>query len=126
MPGGDRTGPAGQGPRSGRGAGYCSGFDMPGFAQAGPGYGGAGWAGGRGGRGRRNRFYATGVTGRRCGAWDWHGQYYGRPYPAESFTASREQELNDLKVKAKYFQDALGNIQKRIQDLERSVSDGSA
>jgi hypothetical protein len=32
MPGGDRTGPAGLGPMTGRGAGYCAGFDVPGYA----------------------------------------------------------------------------------------------
>jgi len=26
MPSGDRTGPAGQGPRTGRGLGYCNGY----------------------------------------------------------------------------------------------------
>ncbi len=31
MPAGDRTGPMGQGPRSGRGKGLCSGNDTPGF-----------------------------------------------------------------------------------------------
>ncbi|AAB91281.1 DUF5320 domain-containing protein [Archaeoglobus fulgidus] len=31
MPGGDRTGPWGQGPRTGRRAGFCSGYRMPGF-----------------------------------------------------------------------------------------------
>ncbi|MBN1289268.1 MAG: DUF5320 domain-containing protein [Actinobacteria bacterium] len=31
MPGGDRTGPSGMGPLTGRGAGYCSGSDTPGF-----------------------------------------------------------------------------------------------
>lgn len=31
MPAGDRTGPAGQGPRSGRGKGFCSGNSTPGF-----------------------------------------------------------------------------------------------
>ncbi|RLI76297.1 hypothetical protein DRP04_12770 [Archaeoglobales archaeon] len=31
MPGGDRTGPWGMGPRTGRGAGFCSGYGMPGF-----------------------------------------------------------------------------------------------
>ena len=32
MPRGDGTGPAGRGPRTGRSAGYCAGFDMPGYA----------------------------------------------------------------------------------------------
>lgn len=31
MPRGDRTGPTGQGPLTGRGAGYCAGFRLPGF-----------------------------------------------------------------------------------------------
>ncbi len=31
MPWGDRTGPWGFGPRTGRAAGFCSGFGMPGF-----------------------------------------------------------------------------------------------
>ena len=35
MPGGDRTGPMGQGPMTGRGAGYCAGFGMPGYAKDG-------------------------------------------------------------------------------------------
>jgi len=30
MPFGDRTGPEGKGPRTGRRAGYCSGYKMPG------------------------------------------------------------------------------------------------
>jgi len=32
MPRGDRTGPAGQGPMTGRGAGLCGGYATPGFA----------------------------------------------------------------------------------------------
>jgi hypothetical protein len=31
MPGGDRTGPMGTGPMTGRGMGYCAGFPVPGF-----------------------------------------------------------------------------------------------
>lgn len=55
MPGGDRTGPNGQGPMTGRGWGFCGGASEPGA-----GYGGwgrrmrAGW-GGRGGRNRGQR-----------------------------------------------------------------------
>ncbi|MBN2461150.1 MAG: DUF5320 domain-containing protein [Candidatus Cloacimonetes bacterium] len=32
MPRGDRTGPDGFGPMTGRGAGYCAGYDRPGYA----------------------------------------------------------------------------------------------
>jgi len=31
MPGGDRTGPAGMGPMTGRAAGFCAGYPMPGY-----------------------------------------------------------------------------------------------
>ena len=63
MPAGDRTGPRGEGPRTGRGLGYCSGYQSPGYTKGVPrgggGFGrgrgfGAGAGGGRGfGRGYR-------------------------------------------------------------------------
>jgi len=80
MPGGDRTGPMGEGARTGRGMGYCGpgsaaevpaervdvgrGFG-PGFGRGGGGRGGGGRGrGGRGGgRGWRNLFHLTGLTG---------------------------------------------------------------
>ena len=37
MPRGDGTGPLGAGPLTGRGAGYCAGFGLPGFLNAFPG-----------------------------------------------------------------------------------------
>jgi hypothetical protein len=46
MPRGDGTGPAGQGPMTGRGMGYCAGFNAPGFMNPGFGRGfgrGFGW-----------------------------------------------------------------------------------
>jgi hypothetical protein len=33
MPLGDRTGPMGQGPRTGRALGFCSGYDSPGYTK---------------------------------------------------------------------------------------------
>lgn len=55
MPRGDRTGPAGMGPMTGRGFGFCAGYTAPGYASAsGPGRGmawGCGGARGRGGYG---------------------------------------------------------------------------
>ena len=50
MPRGDRTGPQGMGPMTGRAAGYCAGYDAPGYADPrfgraygmGRGYGGGG------------------------------------------------------------------------------------
>ena len=54
MPWGDRTGPSGMGPMTGRAAGYCAGYAMPGYATMMHGWGGG--FGRRGGWGRRNRF----------------------------------------------------------------------
>jgi hypothetical protein len=54
MPRGDRTGPAGMGPMTGRAAGYCSGYSTPGYMNAyggriapGASFWGAGGSGGR-------------------------------------------------------------------------------
>jgi hypothetical protein len=99
MPGGDRTGPMGAGPRTGRGMGYCSGYDRPGFANQAPGL--RGWfVFGRGGAGRgwRHRFYATGIPGRVI------------PTP--------EQETADLNAQADLLKVQLDAIQKRIEELK--------
>lgn len=60
MPRGNGTGPMGMGPMTGRRAGYCSGFAVPGYANPDRFAGGLGY-----GRGFRRRFCATGVP--RCG-----------------------------------------------------------
>jgi hypothetical protein len=56
MPWGDRTGPWGLGPMTGRAMGYCAGYPVPGFMNPGPWFGsGRGFGFGRGlgfGRGR--------------------------------------------------------------------------
>jgi hypothetical protein len=61
MPGGDRTGPLGLGPRTGRGLGYCSGYAYPGYLN--PVYPYAGYGRGRGWGGRgwgRAGFFPSG------------------------------------------------------------------
>jgi len=50
MPFGDGSGPVGMGPMSGRAAGFCAGYNQPGYSNCFIGRGGQGW--GRGGRGR--------------------------------------------------------------------------
>jgi hypothetical protein len=119
MPRGDRSGPMGMGPRTGRGAGYCSGSGMPGFAN--PGYGrgfgggigfrGAGFSGG--GRGRRNRFYATG----RPGWMDFGG------YPVAYQGAGPDVEKQALKNQAEALQSELDLIKKRLGDIEAGTVD---
>lgn len=66
MPFGDRTGPSGQGPMTGRGLGYCAGYDRPGYMHPAPGRGYFGWGRGLGrgrGFGRGRGWYNWGRTG---------------------------------------------------------------
>ncbi len=99
MPGRDRTGPQGAGPRTGRGMGYCSGYDQPGAINSPAVLRGGGLGFGRRGAGRgwRHRFYATGIPG-------W-------------VTPTPEQEAADLKAQADLLKTQLDAIQKRIEEL---------
>ena len=121
MPAGDRTGPMGLGPMTGRAAGYCAGYSVPGYANPIPGRGY--WGFGRGafgrGRGYRHWYYATGLPG-----WARFGGYAAYPYtPTAPYfpQAAPEQELDILKRQAEYFQDALENINKRITEMEKET-----
>lgn len=113
MPRGDGTGPMGMGPMTGRGAGYCAGTGMPGYANPIPrrGFGmgfGRGWGFGGGGRGWRNMYYATGVPGRlRFGG-------YVSPYQKPDL----EMEKQSLRGQAEALQSELDFIKKRLSELE--------
>jgi len=119
MPGGDGTGPMGAGPMTGRGAGYCAGFAVPGFVNLG--FGGGFFGRGRcGGRGWRNMFYATGLPG-----WARVGMGMGAaamPTASASYGAAGQQDLDVLKQQAQQMADALENIRRRISELESGVS----
>lgn len=123
MPGGDRTGPAGMGPMTGRAAGYCAGYQGPGYMNPFGRLGFRGWGRGRGGgRGWRNWFYATGLTGWQRAGRGWPAFGWG-PAPAVSATpydssAGAEQQLGALKAQAEYLEEALNNIRRRIGELE--------
>ncbi|MGD9612987.1 MAG: DUF5320 domain-containing protein [Kiritimatiellia bacterium] len=99
MPRGDRTGPMGAGPMTGRAAGFCAGSAAPGFAGFGGGFGrGFGRGCGRGfGRG--------------------FGRGWGGPV-AGAGTPTGPQELAVLKQQAQQLQTDMELIQGRIQELE--------
>lgn len=122
MPRGDGTGPAGMGPMTGRAAGYCAGYDVPGYANpvggghgCGRGFGrGRGWFGG--GRGWRHRFYATGRPGWARPGWapPWERM---APPASPMAQSTEEQELEALREQAVYFSQALEEINQRIDEL---------
>jgi hypothetical protein len=112
MPGGDRTGPWGYGPRTGRAAGYCSGFDVPGYANR-TAWTGAGRGLGRGrgfgrGRGWRNRYFAAGLPG------------WAPAVPPQA--PDPEQELTALERQAKALSGELERINKRLDELRKKES----
>ncbi len=120
MPGGDRTGPLGMGPMTGRAAGYCAGYSVPGFANPVPGRG-FGRRGGRGGgRGYRNWYYATGLAGWQRAAGAYPGYVPGGMDAAPPvYTAENQVEM--LKNQAEYFRGALEDINRRIEELEKEA-----
>jgi hypothetical protein len=115
MPRGDGTGPTGMGAMTGRAAGYCAGYGMPGFANSvyGRGFGagfGRGFFGG-GGRGWRNRFYATGLPG-------W-ARFAGHPgFQAPAVKPDPEMEKQALKAQADALEAELEMIKQRLGALE--------
>jgi len=116
MPRGDRTGPAGMGPMTGRAAGYCAGYDVPGYMNPVPGRGfglgfGRGW--GRGWR-WRHWFYATGLPG-----WARFGYAPAWGAPPVYAAPTPEQELDALKQQAEWLKGQLDAITKRMAELEK-------
>ena len=107
MPRGDGSGPRGMGPMTGRAAGYCAGYNRPGFASLGCGFGARGGFGPGGGRGMG--FGARGMGyGRGYGVWN-------RP------SAEQEQEL--LKSQLAELEGLSAELKQRLADLEERKSE---
>jgi len=110
MPGGDRTGPAGMGPMTGRRAGYCVGNAGPGTMNLGL---GRGYGGGFG------RGLGLGFRGGRRGGWATPYNRYGAPFA--SFTGAAtppQQELASLQADVAFLRSSLESVTKRIAELE--------
>lgn len=111
MPGGDRTGPRGMGPMTGRGFGWCRGAweggspgshhgPTPGF-----GYGRS--------RGWRHCNYATGLPG-------WARGGRGRFWPMGYSQWSPQDELDYLKEYTQGLEEALNATRSRMAEIERT------
>lgn len=112
MPGGDRTGPLGMGPLTGRGAGYCRGAESPGFvSRRGGGFGRGGY-----GRGWRRRYFATGTAGR---AWN---RQEAAPTAVREDKAVHDasEERRSLEQHAEVLRRELEEVNQRLDELKSS------
>jgi hypothetical protein len=108
MPGGDGTGPMGQGPMTGRAAGLCAGYPHPGYAA--PGFG-RGYG--------RGRILGFGRGFWRRGSRFWIRDYIGTPYNQLSTNDEKtylEQMVNNLKDELKAVKDRLQEISKEKKE----------
>lgn len=107
---------------TGRAAGFCAGYGVPGYANSMPGrgfvagFGGGFGFGGRGagrggGRGWRNQFHATGMPGwMRFGA-------FNAPFRAPD----ADSEKQALRQQADALQAELEAIRKRLDEIEKAA-----
>ena len=128
MPGGDRTGPLGGGPMTGRAGGYCAGYSVPGFSGRIPGQGLRGMGNRGGGRGNRNWFYATGLTRWQRAAQGVPGFAvtggYGVPYGVHSVpNQSGGHQIEMLRNQANSLKSAIDDINARIAELESEAKE---
>lgn len=98
MPGGDRTGPMGMGPFTGRGLGNCAGYQSTGYFNT---MLGRGFAGGRGGRG-----FGRGMGFRRIVT------------NCQIPVLVPQEEARLLKMQASSMQNEIASINARIKELE--------
>ena len=108
MPRGDKTGPDGYGPKTGRAAGYCAGFNEPGFMNPSQRFGrGMGRGFGRG-MGRGFGFRRAGFS-----------PVYQEP-SKEQEVQMLENEAKSLEEEQKLIKQEMEEIKKRVEELKKS------
>ncbi len=120
MPRGDGTGPNGFGPMTGRAAGYCAGYSVPGFANQAYGYGGWGGRVGRGGgRGFGRRFWGAGYPGM---AYPGYGMPVAPGYNPffQNGAADPELEARSLTNQIEMMEQSLKDAKERLKELRKT------
>ncbi len=122
MPRGDRTGPAGAGPMTGRAAGYCTGYSVPGYMNPRRGYGrgyGRGWGKGFGrgwgrGFGRGWYVYTPPATVQPA---------YPQTYPPVTQHQTPEQEVAALENYQKDLAAEKADLEKEMNDIKARIEE---
>lgn len=119
MPRGDRTGPWGEGPMTGRATGYCAGYAVPGYLSPVRGYG---WGRGRGrGRGlgrvwRRRRFaYPAPVVVQPA------YQPVTQPQAPEQEIEALQNYQKSLEAEKADLEQEMDGVKSRIEELEAKL-----
>lgn len=113
MPGGDGTGPLGRGRRTGRGAGYCSGYSAPGFANPNVPRGGFGFGRGfgRGFWGRGRRFF-----------WQYDDDPYDQPLPNYRYAPVERYSEPESKDERRYLEDMSRRLEDELKEIKERLS----
>jgi hypothetical protein len=127
MPRGDRTGPNGAGPMTGRAAGYCAGYSAPGYVNAAGGWGrgrgrgyGRGW--GRGwGRGYGRGWYAYPPPAIVQPAYPQAYPITPQPQTPEQEVAALENYSKDLEAEKANLEQEVDGVKARIEELKAKL-----
>ncbi len=127
MPRGDRTGPWGAGPMTGRAAGYCAGYSVPGYLNPVGGYGrGLGRRRGRGfgrgwsrGFGRERFVYPQPVVTQP--AYPHPIQPIAQPQTPEQESAALENYQKDLEAEKADLEQEMGGVKARIEEIKAKL-----
>ena len=104
MPGGNRQGPMGEGPQTGRAAGFCSGSDTPGYMSD------------QGGFGRGHRFRSGGGGGRRRGFGRGRGFVGAQPFAGTSSQTAMPIEPQ-LQKQVNELQEELSALRQLLEEM---------
>ena len=117
MPRGDRSGPNGFGPRTGRGLGYCSDYSTPGYLTN----DGIGWGRGYGGGRRGGRGYGR---GRGFGfGWNAYSPVNYAPIYPTPVSYDEETYTKNLENQVKYLEDSLNELKERLETHKAKKSE---
>jgi len=128
MPRGDRTGPWGAGPMTGRAAGYCAGYSVPGYVNPVNGYG-RGWGRGRGrgygrgwgrGFGRGGFGYPQPVVVQP--AYQPAYQPVAQPQSPEQEITALENYHKSLEAEKSDLEQEMGGVKARIEELKTKLA----
>jgi hypothetical protein len=122
MPRGDKTGPWGTGPMTGRAAGYCAGYPVPGYMNPTGGYGGGRGRGrGRGwGRGFGRGRYAIPPPAVGQAAYP-QTTPIAQPQSPEQEVTALENYQKQLEAEKTDLEQEMGSVKARIEELKTKL-----